>query len=107
MFKNLSPAQKIKLAAMLLAIANTGLTVGATLTGVPESFKWLTPLWPFIYGLCIVIHQAASVFGVQPDAQVTAALERARAAGTLPAAPADLQLPLFPQSNQPKSTSNE
>ena len=78
-----SAAQKIKLFALLLAIANSVLVYGATVSAVPGIPGWVAYCWPFVYGLAVVIHGLASVFGVQPNAQIAAALDRAHMAGVV------------------------
>ena len=65
-------AQKLKVLAWVVACANVPLTIGATITGVPDWLKWLTPYWPGIFAVAGIIHQTASTFGISVDATLSA-----------------------------------
>lgn len=59
---SLTPAQKVKLIALLLTLANTVLLYGDKVGNVPGVPGWLAHAWPFVYGLAGAVHQLASVF---------------------------------------------
>ena len=56
-------ALAMRVGSIGLALANTVLAAGATLTHGPAHWAWASAYWPTLYGVSLVIHQAASTFG--------------------------------------------
>ncbi len=85
-FPKLTLSVWLKLASLLLTLADAALAYGDKIGAVPGVPGWLAHYWPQILIAAAGIHQAASVFGIKPTppAQIQAAVQKAIAEATTP-----------------------